>query len=69
MYDSQPLEPNPYYERLSNLMAKCNRVLAFEVEGVIYKGYEVDAVKEFIKQNPNKADFAVWLDNNYQILK
>lgn len=51
-------------ERIMNLLKDCKHVSCFEHEGRLYKCYEVDAVKEFIKNNPTPADMSVWFQNN-----
>lgn len=52
---------------LLNLLNQCKKVNAFEFEGVVFLGYEVDAVKEYRKRNPSDS-FYVWLHDRYPIL-
>lgn len=56
-------------ERLLKLLDKTENVLAFEYEGVKYLGNNVTAVKRFINDNPQPADFHVWLQDNYHQIK
>lgn len=56
-------------EREEALLRKCKIIPCFEVEGTIYVGNLHTAIATFLHNNPrDKADFSVWLDNNYQIL-
>lgn len=52
-------------ERLIKLINEAEYIEAFEYEGVKYLGNNVWAAKLFIHENPNRADFHVWLQNNY----
>lgn len=59
---------NAANERLMKLIGQCKEVLVFEHEGRLFKGYFVDAVKAFIKNNPFPADMNVWFQKNYREL-
>jgi hypothetical protein len=72
MYREKPIfteEENAHHNRVSTLMSQCKEVCCFEHEGLLFMFYYVDAVKAFIKNNPTKADFNVWLQRNYQHFK
>lgn len=69
MNSPMPLEIYLPNMRKKSLMQQCRFVPSFEVEGRRYKGYPSDAVEEYIKYNPQPADFSVWLQNNWQQIK
>jgi hypothetical protein len=55
-------------DRAINLLKKISDVTVFEYEGVMYMGSKLLAVRDFMKNNPQPADFHVWLqDNNKKI--
>ena len=54
--------------RSAKLIDKCKIVPAFSYEGIVYEGYIEKAVFDFIKAEPNPADFHVWLQKNYKTL-
>lgn len=68
-FSSRSRELNPDEIRIMELLKKCTDVLAFEYEGVKYLGYHVTAIKQFVADNPQPADFHVWLQNNYKQIK
>jgi len=55
--------------RTLKLLAKCSEVHAFEYGGIKYLGYHVDAIKDFVKNNPELSDFHVWLQQNRTVIK
>ena len=55
-------------KRFLKLMESCKSIDCFEHEGRTYKGDKVMAAKSFIKNNPQPADFSVWLQDHYRQL-
>ena len=56
-------------KRKSKLRKQCYLNICFEHEGRIYLGNPDKAIDSFIKNNPNPADFSVWLQDNFRELK
>jgi hypothetical protein len=57
---------DPYLNRLMKLINSCEKVSVFKHEGRMFLGDEIQAAKEFIANNPQLADFSVWLQQNYK---
>lgn len=55
------------YDKMLELLGLSNDVHCFEFDGLLVKGYKVDVIKEYIKQNPSKK-FRVWLIDTQEIL-
>ncbi len=64
----QPNTKNYPLDRTGKLLHECKQVSCFEHEGRMYLGYYVDAVKQFIAENPKPADFSVWLQDTHKQL-
>lgn len=52
--------------RFFKLFRECSDLKVFRNNGNFYKGSGAEAVQEFIKANPEPADFHVWLQDNYE---
>ena len=61
------LSSNEMTGRFRKLMKETKSVDFFEHGGRIYKGSRRVATIAFMLNNPTKADFSVWLDDNYKI--
>lgn len=55
------------YNKALELSAMCHNIQCFECEGRIFKGYEVDVIKRYMKENPSKK-FYIWLQDNVEEL-
>ena len=58
------IDYTPEQKRKYDLINSCNAIDCFTHEGRIYAGSIIYAVESFIKNNPNPADFSVWLQKN-----
>ncbi len=67
--NTEEIDYTPEQLREMSLFRKCIQIDCFMVEDRIFKGYFVSAVKEFTKNNPQPADFYVWLQDNYTELR
>lgn len=56
-------------KRVRSLLKKVNTVECFKYEGVYYKGNKLKAAMDFAHSTTFPADFHVWLQDNYEILK
>jgi len=56
-------------KRKNKLRKQCSLNVCFEHEGRIYLGSPDKAVQMFIENNPNPADFSVWLQKNFREVK
>lgn len=54
--------------RLLDLTDSCHEIEVFSHENRIYLGNRTNAVKLYIKNNPEPSDFGVWLQDNYKQL-
>lgn len=64
-YKEQPSPETERLERLLNLLKRCSETEVFELGDTMYLGNRVEVIKSFIKNNPDPADFEVWVDKNY----
>lgn len=71
MGDITPLakEEQDWYDRFTRLHRNITQLNIFECEGRLYYGDTVNAIKEFIKNNPQPADLSVWLQDNWEAVK
>lgn len=69
MYEKSNDPPDPKLERLLSLLAQCEEVATFELEGRMFLGYKPEVIKAFIKANPLPVDFSVWVQQHYRELK
>jgi hypothetical protein len=56
-------------KRRNNLVEQIEKVKCFKVGGLFFIGKYKEAVEKFIENNPEPADFFVWLQNNWKQLK
>ncbi len=56
------------YERFNERKKELMPVKCFKYNGVIFKGNYEMAAALFVYENPQPADFYVWLQNNYKQL-
>lgn len=56
-------------KRMRNLLKNIKPIKCFEYEGTIFKGDRLRATLDFVNRNTYPADFYVWLQNNYEIIK
>jgi hypothetical protein len=68
MYTSETTEYTDEQKGLITLVNKCKSIQVFEYEGEMCLGSLIDACKDFVKNNPNPADFHVWLQDHYERL-
>lgn len=57
------------YERMKQRMDELKPVQCFEYNGNLFKGDYKKAALLFVYNNPDPADFFVWLQNNYEQIK